>query len=189
MLHVIIHNMCPLLISTVIIRRHCTGSSPSVEQRSLTSATMWPIALWYSASWRCACQSLSTLVNAVVLSLGSGEQYASVLRNFVKVNEVTDWIPPRQGAPVSFGRSKKKARACHGPGKNHFCSGRVRTENLLIPSVRRSHSNTLLQLLENGVFSVSIYTIKIERPAGGHDNGTPASGYKFCTCQFIFKLI
>jgi hypothetical protein len=47
----------------------------------------------------------------------------------------------------------------------------------------------LLQRLENRVFSVSIYTIKLERPAGGHDNGTPASGYKFCTCQFIFKLI
>ena len=98
-------------------------------------------------------------------------------------------LPPRQGAPVSFGRSKKNARACHCPGKNHFCSGRVRTENLLIPNVRRSHSSTLLQRLENRVFSVSLYTIKLERPAGGHDNGTPASGYKICTCQFIFKLI
>ena len=36
---------------------------------------------------------------------------------------------------------------------------------------------------------MSLYTIKLERPAAGHDNGTPATGYKFCTWQFTFKLI
>jgi hypothetical protein len=115
--------------------------------------------------------------------------YIEPLLKVIKFPTVGPVLPPRQGTPVSFGRSKKNARACHGPGKNNFCSARVRTENLLIPNVRRSHSSTLLQRLEKRVFSVSLYTIKLERPAGGHDNGTLASGYKICTSQFIFKLI
>ena len=48
-------------------------------------------------------------------SLCLGEPYAPVLWYFVKGNKVPNRFPPRQGAPVSFGRSKKKARACHGP--------------------------------------------------------------------------
>ena len=39
------------------------------------------------------------------------------------------------------------------------------------------------------VIPVSLYTIKLERPAAGHDNSTLATGYKFCTWQFTFKLI
>jgi hypothetical protein len=65
----------------------------------------------------------------------------------------------------------------------------IRTQNLLLPSIRLSNSAKLFTQLEKKPFQLVYIHQNLKRPPTGRDNGTPARSYKFCTCQFTFKAL
>ena len=119
--------------------------------------------------------------------LSRGETHVSVYWTFVNFNEGSMW----RGKAHQYHseEAKRNASACHVPWKNWFSYVRVRTVKSSGPKCPTFPLELLVPTTWKYEIPVSLYTIKLELPAAGHDNGTPATGYKFCTWQFTFKLI
>ena len=98
------------------------------------------------------CLKVATIANLAKMGpyfLGRGETHVSVHWTFVNLmNALCDFLRGKAHQYHSE-EAKRNASACHVPWKNWFWHVRVRTVNLLIPSVRRSHSSYFFQPLEN----------------------------------------
>ena len=93
--------------------------------------------------------------------LSRGETHVAVLCNFINLMKLRNEFLRGKAHQYHSEEAKRNARACHVPWKNCFWHVRVRTVNLLVPSVRRYHSSYLFQQLENKRFQWVWFCVKL----------------------------